>query len=384
MQLFNYIEINIIASVILLIIFLNIKRSSERFLIDQKIFISIIGFCGLSIVLDTIAWALNGQPGAAFRYSNITVTALYYIINPVPYMLWSVYVDYQINKDRDRVRKLILSFYAPLVFNLLLAVLSPFYRLLFYIDLNNIYHRGKLFFAAVLIPLYYIAFSFVIIIKLKSRINRRQYTALLCFAIPLVAGNTVQVLFYGISVIWISMAVSLLIIYINIQNNQLHTDYLTGLYNRRQLDNYLSQRIRNTSYGNLLAGIMIDLNSFKKINDIYGHPAGDQALEAMAKILKKSFRKDDVIARYGGDEFVVLLEINDRLDLINAINRVKQNTDKYNAKKILPYEIALSIGYDIFEYKSGMTIQQFFKHIDELMYEDKKNRSDDLRNINNL
>ncbi len=378
MQLINYIEINIIASVILLIIFLNIRRSSERFLIDQKIFLSIIGFCGLIIVLDTIAWAVNGQPGAIFRYTNIIAITIYYILNPVPYMLWSVYVDYQINKDRDRLRQLILSFSTPLAFNMLLAVLSPFYRLLFYIDLNNLYHRSNLFFAAVLIPLYYIVFSFVMVIKRKSKISRRQYISLLCFAIPLVIGNIVQVLFYGISVIWISMAVSLLIIYINIQNNQLHTDYLTGLYNRRQLDNYLSQRIRNTSYGNLLAGIMIDLNSFKKINDIYGHSAGDQALEAIGKILKKSFRKDDVIARYGGDEFVILLEINDRSDLINAINRVKENTDKYNAKKILPYEIALSIGYDIFEYKSGMTIQQFFKHIDELMYEDKKNRTDNL------
>lgn len=378
MQLFNYIEINIIASVILLIIYLNIRKSSERSLIDQKLFLSMISFSGLIILFDTLAWILNGRTGTVPGYANIAANIIYYILNPIPYMLWSVYVDYQINKNKSRVRQLMISFSMPLLVNAILSVLSPFFRLMFYVDADNFYHRSRWFFAAVVIPLFYIVFSFVVLVKQKNKINRKKYKSLLCFAIPVVIGVILQVLVYGVSAIWVSMSISLLIIYINVQNNKLQTDYLTGLYNRRQLDNYLSRRIKNTASGNLLAGIMIDLNSFKQINDVYGHSAGDQALETVGKILRKSFRKDDVIARYGGDEFVVLIEVNDRTDLNNAVGRVRENIKKYNEKKVLPYQIGLSIGCDIFQYGSGMTVQQFFKHIDALMYEDKRNKSKNI------
>jgi diguanylate cyclase (GGDEF)-like protein len=150
-----------------------------------------------------------------------------------------------------------------------------------------------------------------------------------------------QTLYFGTTVLWVSVAISLLIVYINIQTNQLYTDHLTGLNNRRQLDNYLADQIRKKAKNGLLAGIMIDIDSFKEINDFYGHAVGDQALEKMGGILKDCFRKDDFIARYGGDEFVVFFEVDEIKDMENAVQRIRKNVEECNnsQRSTLPHKI---------------------------------------------
>ncbi len=89
---------------------------------------------------------------------------------------------------------------------------------------------------------------------------------------------------------------------------QAYTDALTGLPNRRALDDHLEEEVRRSSrYRHTFTVIMIDLNSFKAINDNLGHPAGDRALQLLASCFRRTLRDTDFVARYGGDEFVVIL-----------------------------------------------------------------------------
>ncbi len=375
MLTFNYIEINMIAMAILLIIFFNIRNKKESYLYDQKLFILILFFNGLILLFDTATWIVNMRSGEITRLMNNLANTIYYILNPVPCMLWSLYADFQIFKDRNRIIKISRSLSIPVIINGILAVLSPEHGFLFYIDKSNTYHRGSLFMFLCLICYFYFAYTMLKLVRKKNRMDRRQYVALVFFAFPPFISAVFQIFFYGISIIWICMAFSLLIVFINIQNNQLYTDYLTGLYNRRQLDNYLYQKIKNRMHAKYLAGVMIDVNSFKQINDIYGHTSGDNALICVSDILKRSFRKNDFIARYGGDEFVIVVEIKEQSELLGMINRLKENVEAYNGKKLIPYEISLSIGYDIYDTRSGVSIQKFYKHIDQLMYEDKRGRA---------
>ena len=158
--------------------------------------------------------------------------------------------------------------------------------------------------------------------------------------------------------------------FFNIQNVQLDTDYLTNLHNRRQLDNYLhikSQRLR----GKVMAGIMIDVDRFKSINDTYGHDSGDRALKYVADILRETFRRSDFLARYGGDEFVVVMTIKDTADLEKAIRRLNENVEQFNAKQLVPYEIHLSAGYECYSSEYA-NVSDFLKHIDDLMYINKQ------------
>jgi diguanylate cyclase (GGDEF)-like protein len=203
----------------------------------------------------------------------------------------------------------------------------------------------------------------------RALIIKQELTPIFFFMIPPVVGAAFQVLFYGLSLIWPLVTLSILFVFIRLQNKLLFTDHLTGLFNRRELDRYL----RNSLLGNggTLGGLMIDLDSFKKINDDFGHNVGDQALIDTAEILKRTFRKNDFIARYGGDEFIVIIDIARKNDLKKAVDRLDENVTLFNRKKTAPYTISLSVGYDFLLDKSKSEIKDFIKHLDELMYENK-------------
>jgi diguanylate cyclase (GGDEF)-like protein len=90
--------------------------------------------------------------------------------------------------------------------------------------------------------------------------------------------------------------------------HQAITDTLTGLPNRRAFDARLDEEIRRSSrYHHPFSLLMIDLDRFKIVNDTFGHPAGDRTLQVVANCLQKAVRDTDFIARYGGDEFTMIL-----------------------------------------------------------------------------
>lgn len=321
-------------------------------------------------------WLLDGRVGLYFIEANLFVTAAYYVLTPVICILWYLYVDYFIYRSESRLKKILLPLTIPAAINAVLSVLSVFNaNLYFYIDASNAYHRGNLFFLMASISFFYLIYAFTLIIIKHKTIPKRDLLPLLFFAAPPFFGAVFQTFVFGFSLIWPCVSISILIIYINIQNEQLHKDYLTGLFNRRQLDNYLQYALQNFG-DDLLAGIMIDLNAFKMINDIYGHAAGDEALQHTADILKKSFRKNDFIARYGGDEFIVLAVFREKIDLFHAIDRLKENVDKFNQQHIVSYKISLSMGYDFYSRQSEEPFTEFLKHLDDLMYQDKMMQPD--------
>jgi len=202
------------------------------------------------------------------------------------------------------------------------------------------------------------------LIKHKQYIEKRKYISMIVYFIPMAIGTTIQVLFYGYSLNWVGMMLSLLIIYFNIQNRGINTDYLTGIYNRRQLDEYIRERIRNSTENKSFSEILLDLNEFKSINDRFGHKIGDEALKDSVEIIRRSLNTDDFIARFGGDEFVIITDIYNGQTLDKVVNRIRKNVENFNVSNIKPY--------NIYSCNSKMEADEFFKHIDMLMYENKK------------
>ena len=135
---------------------------------------------------------------------------------------------------------------------------------------------------------------------------------------------------------------------------------------------YLKTKVDLSSKKKTFSAIMIDLNDFKSINDIYGHGVGDDALRTSADLLKDCIRSKDFIARIGGDEFFIILDIDYRNRLEKIINRIKNSFLDFNKQGDKPYELSASMGYDVYEYDLGMGVEEFKIHLDHLMYEDKK------------
>ncbi len=152
------------------------------------------------------------------------------------------------------------------------------------------------------------------------------------------------------------------------------TDELTGLYNRRRFfvltEQCLKVAIRTKKRSLLL---YIDMDDLKWINDHYGHNEGDQALIDLANILKKTFRESDIIARMGGDEFVVLLDSTDENDE-TLITRLDENIKDYNAKKPQGYILSISVGAAQFDPEYSISIDELLSRADALMYAQKRKR----------
>jgi diguanylate cyclase (GGDEF)-like protein/PAS domain S-box-containing protein len=153
------------------------------------------------------------------------------------------------------------------------------------------------------------------------------------------------------------------------------TDELTGLYNRRGFMTLATQQLRianRLKRGALL--LFADLNDMKWINDTFGHQEGDLVLRETADILKNIFRESDIIARIGGDEFVVFpVDITDTS--VEALNkRFQEYLEVHNAKRGRNYKLTMSIGIVNYEQECRYSIDELLDQADKLMYEKKRLR----------
>ena len=122
------------------------------------------------------------------------------------------------------------------------------------------------------------------------------------------------------------------------------TDALTGLYNRRRFHDALSSEYeRAKRYGTPFSLIMTDIDYFKRINDHYGHDAGDSVIKEISKILVKSVRDIDTVARYGGEEFMVILPNTDKTHARIVAERMRQATENHDFAGV-DWKITTSVG----------------------------------------
>ncbi|MHA2219792.1 MAG: diguanylate cyclase [Candidatus Hodarchaeales archaeon] len=153
------------------------------------------------------------------------------------------------------------------------------------------------------------------------------------------------------------------------------TDELTGLYNRRGFFILAEQQFNLARRDNKrICVVSIDLDYLKIINDNLGHRVGDMALNETANILKETFRKSDIIARIGGDEFVILVMEDPDVNIEIIITRLNKTLDARNAKVNKTYELSLSVGYANNDHNNPRSIDELLAEADKLMYKQKNNK----------
>jgi len=156
-------------------------------------------------------------------------------------------------------------------------------------------------------------------------------------------------------------------------------DQLTGLYNRSHLLQVLNTKCFAASNNKNFSIIFIDLDKFKLANDKYGHDIGDMLLQAVAKRLSAIIREQDIVARWGGDEFVILYnDYTGNKDIESFVSRVSRTFNGlFNVKE---HHIALgsSIGYSVFP-KDSLIPEELIQKADMAMYQSKQDKAGPVR-----
>ena len=154
---------------------------------------------------------------------------------------------------------------------------------------------------------------------------------------------------------------------------QAYTDQLTGLYNRRYAD-VLFEQIRNGHQKMEYIIAMADIDDFKLINDTYGHPTGDDVLLYLADFFNDRFRKTDVVFRWGGEEFLVLLANIDKAQAYRILNLAREDlSEKEILTRTKPLQITITIGAVVL---NPNDIEASIAACDEKMYAGKRSGKD--------
>lgn len=369
-----YLEINAISLIILAILFNNERKKLGK-TAEQRSFNLIIVSVIAIVIFDSIMWAVSGQDFIGAKTIHWISACFYYLLNCFVPFTWFFYVVVYCNLYQRYFktnRKYIL--FLPLLINTLLTCINYFTHWIFYINDRNIYIRGSLFIMTVILGFSYLVMAtFVVVRRYRKETfieEKSKMKTMLMFMVLPAAGAIAQMWIFGASLVWIGATLALLMVFVNIQNSQITTDLLTGLNNRYQFNRYLGKAFVNDEERENDGLILIDVNNFKSINDSYGHLVGDEALIIVSTILKKCCNKHkSFLARYGGDEFIVVCNDYDHQELIYLINDKMNEFNDTTSKK---FKLTLSIGYAAFKDKSINTVDELIAKADKEMYANKK------------
>ena len=369
---FIYIEFDIFCILLLCVILYRMHKDLDQGTENiclRNVVISVL--CGT--VLECLWKGFNGISMRFPLQVNKTIHSCVIIMVCIVAFLWLLYVEERLH-DRwanksARIKCLLLL---PLSTSILMAVLSITTDKVLSLEQSNFIQYGKYYALVVVFPVTYLLYASAKILRhYKSTKDRRERDSDIAMLVSLffpIAGVILSGFRSDVPAVWPCCAFPLFVIYVNEQGHQISTDKLTGLNNWFKFDSYLDEVLgQHKNCGNIYL-FMCDIDSFKQINDTYGHYEGDQALKETANILKKVCKTHDVfLARYGGDEFAIIARFENKneagelkSEIVKAFMARNENSDKM-------YDISLSIG--ISQYEDSKLA--FFDRADRAMYDEK-------------
>ena len=266
----------------------------------------------------------------------------------------------------------------PLVIVLALILLTPLTGWVFYYTESNEYMHGPLYIIMLVLAILYVFIASVHLavaaFKSTSHAKRVEARTLAAFMLFPVAGGVIDVFIPNLHVMELSLLLGFIMIYTNLQQSKINSDALTGMNNRRRIDDYLADRLATASEEKPVYFFIADADRFKEINDTYGHVEGDRALKVIAQTLKEfAAGKQCLVGRLGGDEFAIIISAHHVSTPEELIILLRGDLEMKRLANELPYPLSISIGY-VKITAPGMTRAQVLAAADEMMYADKKTR----------
>lgn len=374
-----YIQTNAICLTILIVVFSSMRI--RRGIVDARriAFLALVVTAMIMCVSDALAWFTEGKsfPGVIpiMQISNI----IYYISMTACGYLWLTYVNFRLRDIGFDHKKSMLLTSVPLIVMAALLISNPLTHLIFSIDSNAMYSRGVGVFIHWIISYAYLFVTTIMVLarlaKSKSRVEKSTLWPLVLFIIPPLAAAVLQTFFYGTTLTQCGTTVSILIIALTQMTDEVSKDSLTGLNNRRALDDYITEQISKEN--NNLTLLMCDIDNFKSINDTKGHAIGDLVLKRMSEALKTvcaDRTKPYFLCRFGGDEFVICGPQMSEDEALLLISELKAAIRNINEEKNDNNSFSISVGHASGICHSAEDVEKLLTAADEIMYVDKKNK----------
>lgn len=370
-DLITRIDLPLYAQVVLIYIFIHLMRKAPNRSSSIWLFIALIGALSFNNISEMFSGVFEGAEGQPAYYGHWLLKSVIFVVHSLPTVIWAAYIDFQFFSDWKRLKRR-LKFYAlPLVISLVMVLINPLNHFVFSIGSNNIYERGL---GAYVI----MSFSYLIVLtmyitsrKYKSLVDARVLESVFWFTLIPLIGGTLQLFYYGILLVWPSYVLAVLITFNLVEKENMMKDPLTGLKTRGQLEERVAYKIKQpVAFGIIL----MDMNHFKDINDNFGHIEGDEALQTVAAMMKANTQGQDMVCRYGGDEFVLLMESLKDNSLPSLIRQLDDGIKTYNRTSGKPYKLSMSFGGVFVEKNFNGNIQELLAKADERMYHDKAAR----------
>ncbi|MDD6187996.1 MAG: GGDEF domain-containing protein [Clostridiales bacterium] len=321
------------------------KRQRRLFILSFLLIIAIS-------LLEVVSVAVDKGP-ASLRWVNIISNYLGFGLTPaIPIILAAA-----LEKNRSTKYALIIE----AVYLIFLAISFPL-RMIFYVDQNNQYMRGKFFGIFIFIYIAGIIYLLAMTLRVIASYQNKSKTSVYPIIAFVLACTTIQVVFPQVHVTWLCVSLLSILYYTYCNGMWQQLDGLTGLLNQKS---YLNLPASFPQGGTLVA---LDIDDFKHINDTYGHLIGDQCLKEIAACIKKAYSKHGLCYRIGGDEFCVMLGENAEPEAC-YISLLKELDVRRKALDILP-----SVAIGSVPFAAGDDILRAKETADNNMYQFKRTR----------
>lgn len=280
--------------------------------------------CMLLLGTDALSWyfRVDADETAYYmvRISNFSVFCINYIFMS----FFATYVWLTVSKHQHRKPAALRAVYALSVIGILLLIITQFTGLFYYFDDHNLYHRGNFYLLSQAIAVLGIALCLFMLISYRKNLDRIIFLSMMSFFVLPVLATIYQALAYSFSLQCLAIVISTQIMFVMDtveMNMRFHSqqaayekaryeaehDGMTGLLNKEAGWKHMRKYFDRMDSHDEAMLMFVDIDDFKTINDTYGHTVGDFWIREVASQLRHIYRQDDIICRYGGDEFLALI-----------------------------------------------------------------------------
>lgn len=382
-----YWEVLLQAFIYTAILFFSVRREMGSDW-EVNIFKAFLSVLMLALVVDGFTHA---QYRGALHMPSTLVAFLYalymFLFSGVLSFLWFVFAEMRLGSSFLRKMPVRIISTIPLLIVSFMCFASIKTGWFFSVDEEGIYTRGKLWAVQTLVSYMYFLFTTVHALykarREPSPVERKQYYILSMYLIAPFLGGLLQLFVGNHPFVAPATGIAMLFIFLNIQGNMINNDTLTGLGNRKSAEKYIEDLKMRTSKSRPFYLYIMDIDSFKSINDKYGHIEGDGALRIVGNVLRKAADEyGGFAARIGGDEFLAAIEAKNIDDADTFEESFKDFMLQEEHVLNLPYNLNLSFGHTTCD-SPDISMDDLIDQADKEMYQLRAQRRAELKEKTN-